>query len=152
MKFDKDPEKIIRKLELSRGLLFSIFNKFPETKWFEKNILGEWSINDIVIHLIGWDELLLSQAKEWLLGKEPDSYNTIDENEHNKNYIKEHKIDSKSDTLEKLTVSTQKILRFLNSLSDNQVKYALKHESLIDLDLYSHDMEHYKQLEKLLKV
>ncbi len=150
MKLEKSPKIIYEKLEKSRKLLIDLLEGFPEEDWF-KEFSGKWSINDIVTHLIGWDELLLSQAKDWLIDKEPDNYKIIDENEYNRKYIAEHTFGRKIDTLEKFIISTENLLKFLKSLSPEQVRFALKNDSLVDLDLYNHDMEHYEQIKRLLK-
>lgn len=151
MKYEGEPQKMIEKLKKSRKLLLEVFMQCPEKIWFKENKIGNWSVNDILLHIVGWDELLLKQAKQWLSGKEPKEYNTLVEDNYNQKYINDNKIKTKSEALLKLRNSTDILFEFLKSLKPKQIEYAIKNESLVDLDLYSHDMEHYEQLRKTLQ-
>jgi hypothetical protein len=149
MEWEKDPKKIVLKLQKSRSLLKELFETIPEDRWFAIVAGGEWTVSDTVIHLIGWDEYLVNQAKEWLQGIDPTDPN-LSEDQYNREYIKSHPVKSKNEGIAKFEESTTELFRFLNELSEDEIKYALENESLVDLDLYEHDMEHYNSIKKVI--
>lgn len=148
MKYEVDPKKITVKLKKSRSLLLKAFYSVPEDKWFDKVFDSKWSVDETLIHIVGWDELLLEQAKVWVSGSTPKEID-ISDDEYNIEYLRTHEVESKKESINLFTKSTKSVLDFLNNLSPELVKYAIENESLVDLDLYSHDMEHYEETRKL---
>lgn len=149
MVWEKDPKKIVQKLQKSRTLLYELFETIPEDNWFEIIIGGEWSVSDMVVHLIGWDEYLIKQAKDWLKGIDPTDPNLSDD-DYNREYIKSHPVKSKKEGITKFKNSTTEMFQFLNELSEDEIKYAIENESLVDLDMFEHDMEHYNSIKKTI--
>ena len=150
MAWENDPKKIVAKLLESRKLLSELLESIPDDRWFETVIGNEWSVSDMVIHLVGWDEYLVAQAREWINGNEPID-NGLSDDEYNREYIKTHKVNNKRETISKFVKSTKEMFNFLNGLSEKEVKYAIENDSLVDLDMYEHDMEHYNSIKDVFR-
>ena len=106
---------------------------------------GKWSVNDILLHIVGWDIESLRVAKNYISHSEPKLLE-IDQDEYNEIFLKNHYTKNKGDGIKMLRESTKDIFDFLNGIDEETTKYAIKNKSLEDLDLYTHDIEHYEYI------
>jgi hypothetical protein len=150
MKRTSNPQEILKSFSHSRQLLIDLFQHVPSDYWFKKEEVGEWSFNDILIHFVGWDELMLQKTLLRIKGIKPEKGFTSEE-EYNIEYIENHPMRNKNNAITTLKSSTDKILQFLKNLTQEETEYAINNKCLKGLDQSWHDMEHYKNLSVILK-
>lgn len=148
--YSSEPKLIVRKLKESRGEIFSLIKSISNELW-DLRTNNDWSIKEIILHIYGWDILLLNQAKLWIKGFKPENLN-IDEDKYNAKIIGEYEHKSMEEIIELLNQSTTEIINFLEALNKEEIEYAINNESLVDLDLYSHDIQHLKDINQIISI
>jgi hypothetical protein len=80
--------------------------------------LGVWSVNDLLAHLIGWDETNIDAAKSVMIGQLPAFYEHRDHDwqTYNAMLVKKHKRDSFQELLSAVKSSQKKLIEFLQTI------------------------------------
>ncbi|MBU0976001.1 MAG: ClbS/DfsB family four-helix bundle protein [Patescibacteria group bacterium] len=134
-----------------------------ERDW-EKKLRKDWNwtLHDLLAHLIGWDEGCLKAAKDFLKRKRPE-YDGFEDRVYNEKFVKLYSKLSRELLLKRFFKSREAISRFLKSLSIKQIKGAntqgfiwnnyhgskqprLTLDSILDLSW--HDKEHIIDIQK----
>ena len=117
-----------RKQELIIGLKgarIDIFNSIAQlpVERLGEVFLGEWSIKDLLAHLVGWDFTNLQAIQDILSGRPPAFFRYYDQDwrSYNKSLVEKYKIEPFSELLAKAQASHQEFVSFLEALSAEQL-------------------------------
>jgi hypothetical protein len=112
-------KELIGKLKESRKELMEAVEGLTEADMERKDIL-DWTLKEVLIRILGWDHLTLQDAKGLLEGKAPKH---LDENlDHDdEKFVAEHKNKTPSEILDAIEDSTEEVVKFIDSLSDEDL-------------------------------
>jgi uncharacterized damage-inducible protein DinB len=117
-----------KKRELIDGLVSarrSILNAVSDlpTDQVDQVFLGEWSIKDILAHLVGWDITNRQAVQEILAGVYPEFFQYYDKDWHSYNarLVEANKAEPFSALLTELDVSYRQLIATLESLPANDL-------------------------------
>jgi hypothetical protein len=130
--------------------VFEDFIKYmEELKDEDWNILvdSNWTVKDVIAHLVGWEEECVRILKEPLVGEQPWYYLEEDKNylEFNRQNIEKYKDYTSKELLEKW--------KFFRQLLEEEIK-KIGGESAIkkipELFKHTHYLEHLEQIKKIV--
>ena len=142
-------EELIEAFKRSRQRLIATLKGIPLRRMAEI-VDGEWSIREIVVHIIAWDERSIADSRKILNGEKTDTSHLEDVDEFNGKAILEFASWSARDLLTGLRLSSRNVLNFMRGLSDEDLKKA--NRGLIMptvswmMDYSNHDIEHADQI------
>jgi hypothetical protein len=109
-------EKANKALE---NLLGALENLPAESQTVPKTI-GEWSIRDLLAHLIAWEEEAAKAFEIWKIGVEPDWGHIKDIDDFNARAIKDRRKLSYAKTVEQLQIVHGGVIDNIKSVSDSE--------------------------------
>jgi hypothetical protein len=68
----KRKDEVIKKIKRERKLLEKSLSNLTEQEMLLEGVVGEWSVKDILAHLMAWEILFLSWYESGLQGRLPD--------------------------------------------------------------------------------
>ncbi|NIM95894.1 MAG: ClbS/DfsB family four-helix bundle protein [Anaerolineales bacterium] len=85
----------------------------------ERAFIGEWSINDLLAHIAGWDKTNLAAAREILQGEVPSFYAHYDKGwaSYNAELVKTYKRGSLEAMIELVESTHRELVEYLEDLS-----------------------------------
>jgi hypothetical protein len=84
--------------------------------------LGEWSVKELLAHLIGWDYTYIAALEELLAGEVPSFYSAHDADwaSYNRNIVDQYKKDNWVELLGTVEESHRKLSSFLQTIPDEE--------------------------------
>ncbi len=120
--------------------------------------LGEWSVKEILAHLIGWDRTYVAAVQDLLAEELPSFYSAYDADwvGYNRNLVNEYKRDNWTELLEAVEQSHQELIDFLKTLpgeefdKDRGVRYNSAPVTIARLlkAEAKDEREHYRQIKE----
>ncbi len=112
---------LIAKLDAARAKIIDALNALPPGKRDEV-YLGEWSAEDLIAHLIGWDYSYLAAAEDLLAGVLPSFYALWDDDwaSYNRYLVQQYKKGSWAELLAALRQSHQKLVEHLQTIPQQE--------------------------------
>lgn len=111
---EKQKLKLIEGLRSAReDLLDAVRALAPERR--DELFMGEWSIKDLVAHLIGWDYTNLEAVQEILAGRRPTFFQYYDKDwrSYNAQLVARYKVEPFDDLLRGVEASHRELIAFL---------------------------------------
>lgn len=71
MSVSKSKDEVIKDIKSKRKLLEKSLSNLTEQEMLLRGVVGEWSIKDILAHLMAWEKLFLTWYKSGLQNKKP---------------------------------------------------------------------------------
>ena len=151
--------EILEKIKTGRGQFENNLIKFSDEQWVVVGEIGEWSIKDLVSHIVAWEQRLLVWAKEGVeTGLEPEDYPESWDDLHRMN-DESFKLD-RNKTLSivksEFKKSGQQIVDFLESIPSELIEDLEKLNwkktplwMMIAAITWKHYQEHLEDLEKI---
>jgi hypothetical protein len=89
----------------------------------DTHFLGEWSVKDLIAHLIGWDHTNLRAIQEILAGQYPTFFESYDKDwqSYNARLVEKYTLEPFSALLAAVDTSHQQLLTFAESLAPDLV-------------------------------
>jgi hypothetical protein len=111
--------------------------------------LGEWSIKDVLAHLVGWDYTNLEAVKEVLAGRKPSFFEHHDRDwrSYNARLVEEYKKEDLGELLASVEGSHQKLIAFLQSVPAEEYVRKTRVASLLGAETKDEE-EHYRQIKE----
>lgn len=83
--------------------------------------LGEWSVRDLLAHLIGWDNTYVAAVQDLMAGELPSFYSAYDEDwkSYNYNLVQEYSTEDWAELLAAIRESHAKLMSLLESVPDD---------------------------------
>lgn len=110
--------KLIEDLLSARGeLLKTIQALTPEQR--DQLLIGEWSVKDLIAHLIGWDFTNLEAVQEIRAGRRPTFFQYYDKDWHSYNaqLVSMYKVEPFADLVSAVEASHRELISFLEACS-----------------------------------
>ncbi len=115
-------------LQVRRSIVGKVTSLPPERR--DEVFLGEWSVKDLLAHLIGWDHTNVEAVKEILSGTTPGfcAFYDRDWTSYNAKLVREHTAESFSELLASLERFHQDLIGLLRSIppEDFEKDYAVR--------------------------
>ena len=120
-KEDRKREIIDELVQARHGLVDAIVVLPPER--VDEIFIGEWTVKDLVAHLVGWDLTNLAAIREILDGEYPSFFQFYDKDwrSYNASLVKQYKIEPFPDLIAEVQDSHHQLVTFLEALPPEQV-------------------------------
>lgn len=137
---------------LVRNKLVSNLSGLKRTDW-EEPYFGDWTLRDIVGHIIVWDFQSLEDAKRLLAGRQIATGHLVDQDTFNKRVLNEIRNWDVGSLPGRLRESSKKVLKFIQKTPEQEL-LAPRGQRLYGqsatvgwmLDYSDHDLEHLEQI------
>ncbi len=132
--------------EISNELI-SYLTNLSIDEWKLK-VSDEWSVKDIVSHLIGWNvEASKVLPTVWKTKETPWFLNTDDYEKFNRTYVEAHRQDSPQKVLRDFIESEEKFNQVIQEIGEGNLrKHIDKYDWVFDEGEDSHYLEHLSQI------
>ncbi len=67
----KSKDDVVKKIRSERNLLEKSVSNLTEQEMLLEGVVGEWSVKDILAHLMAWERLFLTWYESGLQGRKP---------------------------------------------------------------------------------
>ncbi len=110
---------LLADLKAARSAILDAAGTVPPDRQ-EEIWLGDWSIRDLLAHLIGWDLALLAAAQDILIGELPSFYHLRDEDWRtiNGQFVQQYNKGDYSELLNAVKESHNQLLAYLKSIPE----------------------------------
>jgi len=105
-----------------------------------------WSSKDILAHIIGWENEVIKQFKEFIVN--PDVDDNYDIDSFNENSVSSRKSKTWKEIIEELELSQKELSTFISTLSHKDIDTEYRFSEWMEV-LISHYKHHISQLQKL---
>ncbi len=114
--------------------------------------LGEWSLKEILAHLVGWDYTNLEAVKEVLAGRKPSflEHHDRDWRSYNARLVEQYKREEFDELVASIKESHQKLVTFLQSVPAEEYVKRRRIVSLLGTETKD-EREHCRQIEEFGK-
>ena len=146
-------------IENDWGALNKCLESFTPQEMIEPDIVGYWSVKDVLAHLSAWEGMCLGWYQTGVRGETPQlpspgfKWNQI--TELNQQIYEEHQDDTLEEVLEIFRESSREILDLIRELSNEQLftagHYAWTKKNTLGTYLVSNTSSHYAWARKEIK-
>ena len=132
--------------------LFQFFLSLTE-KERELPVDDNWTVKDVVSHLIGWNvEASRELPKSWKTGEDPWFMNTNEYEEFNQRFVDEIRNLSGKEVLQKFIESEKQFNNVIKKIGeDNLRKNIKKYSWVFDEGDDNHYLEHFNQIKRVVE-
>ncbi len=151
---------LTEELAKSRATLKGSFQGIPVTLLEKPNVIGSWSVKNVLAHIAAWELLIVETLPERLrTGKAPDAFMqaTADQDAWNAEQVEDRELYTFVEQVEELGQTRQQLMDLLQDLGEEQiaapVPWAFEGtlaEYLIQA-LNDHDDEHREKITRALQ-
>lgn len=143
----KKDETISGLVEARRKILDMAASLSPKAQ--DEEFLGEWSVRDMLAHLVGWDYTNLEAVKEILAGQKPSFLEHYDRDwvSYNARLVEEYKREDSRELVASVEESHQQLITFLQSVPADEYVKKPRIVSLLNTETED-EKEHYRQVEE----
>jgi len=149
-------EAVISSLKTSRESLLSAIEGLDNEAMLEPNVIGDWSVKDILVHLSLWEAELVTLLWQARQGRRPATAQLADESvdDLNARWYQMHRDRDLAQVLDDFHAVRHQTLRRVDGFSDRELTDPelfpwLNGEPLeqwIDSDSFGHEAEHVVQI------
>jgi uncharacterized damage-inducible protein DinB len=125
------------------GIINNIKPGYQEQKLPGKN----WSSKDILAHIVGWENEVIKQFKEFIVN--PDVDDNYDIDSFNENSVSSRKSKTWEEIIEELELSQKELSTFISTLSHKDIDTEDRFSEWMEV-LINHYKHHISQLQKLI--
>ncbi len=132
--------KLLEKLDKSWADFNDSFSGLTEAQMMEPGVTGDWSVKDILAHVICWEEEALKYLPLVLLGERPPRYSLLYGGIDAFNTIMTEKFRSLplADVINQLDQTHQRLVEYVRTISDEYFISETRFRHRLRLDTYSH--------------
>ncbi len=116
---------LLKEIYAEREKLEALLKTIPPDEFSGKKVVGEWTVKDVLSHLIAWEQMVILWVKSGYEGKTipipAEGFKWSELPGLNENIYQEHKEESSSEVLAKFDHSYHQILDLLNSISEQDL-------------------------------
>jgi uncharacterized damage-inducible protein DinB len=135
-------ERVLNQLENEWQAFFQSFAELPDDVLIEPDVVGIWSIRDVLAHMSTWEEEALKALPRILEGKRLPRYGSIDA--FNAREQERRRSLSLAQVKGELDTTHRRLIAFLESLSESAFTERFVHR--LRLDTLKHYREHAGQI------
>ena len=116
---------LLAAIELERGKLDAILETLAPERMVESGVVGEWSVKDVLAHLVAWEQLALGWYRTGLSGEAPEvpaaGFKWNQTPQLNRMIFERHRDQKLGEVMEQYRASHLEILGVIESLSDEDL-------------------------------
>ena len=133
-------DQLLARLETAWDEFQASYAGLPEERLLEPGVAGDWSVKDTIAHVSWWEEEALTHLPHILAGRRPPRYSVtyggIDAFNALMTERKQHL--SLAEVLAQSAATHQRLLAFLQTVPDDQIRTETRFRRRLRLDTYSH--------------
>ena len=143
-------QQLLNRLDKAWTELNVSFSGLTDTQMTTAGVIGDWSVKDILAHIIAWEEEALKYLPLIAQGKRPlrysvtyggiDAFNTL--------VVEKNKEKPMPEVLSQLHETHDRLLEYIRSAPDEQITRETSFRRRLRLDTYSHYPEHTKSIKQ----
>ena len=157
-------KQLLEAIEVEWNALEQLLAKVTPAQMTEPGVVGDWSVKDVLAHLLEWQQMLIGWHSAGLKGKVPvtpsEKFNWAQLPQLNQKIYEKHRDRSLADIQKELRTSHKKMLSFIQKLSEEDLfqrgRYAWTKSVTLGSYFTSGTSSHYlwarKNIKKGLKV
>ena len=143
---------LLETIEVERNALEQLLDELSPAQMEESGVVGEWSVKDVVAHLLEWEQMVLRWHAAGLKGKVPvtpaEGFNWAQLPQLNQQIFEKHHNRPLADIQKEFNTSFRKILKTIQGLSDEDLftrgRYAWTKNNTLGAYFISNTSSHYK--------
>jgi len=116
---------LLKEIYAERDKLEALLKTMPPDVFSEKKVVGEWTVKDVLSHLIAWEQMVILWVQSGYEGKTipvpAEGFKWSELPELNEKIYHEHKEESSSEVLAKFDQSYHQILDLLNAIPEQDL-------------------------------
>jgi hypothetical protein len=148
-----DRKQLLQRIDRAWEAFKASYLGLSESELVEPDVMGSWSIKDIIAHVTWWEEEALTHLPSILMGERPPRYSTtyggIDA--FNARKYKEKKDLSLSKVLQQRDEIHRRLIDYLHQVPETQIERETRFLRRLRLDTYGHYPEHTEVIREWLK-
>jgi cobalamin-dependent methionine synthase I len=156
VKEEKKPETIaemIQAMRRSRGELLRLVEPLEDTDLELPNTFNKWSLRDVLVHMIGWEQIAVDRIAIIKTGGLPDPIKHEDSDEWNAKFVSESTLQKRDEILDELQSVREKLVALLEGLTEEEFTRSsdmpqVKH--WLQFFTYAHEEEHSEKIRQWL--
>jgi hypothetical protein len=132
-------QHLFQKLEKAWTAIKESYTGLSDSRLMEPDVMGEWSVKDILAHVTTWEEEALKYLPLILTGGRPPRYSQSGGIDAFNAQMAEHKRDmALSEVLRQLDETHHRLIDYLQSVPEEQFTRETRFRHRLRLDTYSH--------------
>ena len=146
----------LQQLRESRARLDEALARLTPEQLLQPGVVGEWSVKDIMAHVISWEQHLLSDYGKLFSGEEVREFESNDEiNAINAATYARYRDIPLPEIRAEFERSYQQVVAWLEAATDEQLStpylYKMTVGEFVKVDTWGHYAEHIEQIEKAFR-
>lgn len=155
-KKEKKPETVVEMIaamKRSRGELLRLIEPLEQTDFDLEKTFNKWSLRDVLVHMIGWEQVALDRIKILRDGGIPEAIDGKDADSWNAKFVRESTLQDKDDILDEMLRVRELLVGELESLSEEAF---LRKDTIpaakkwLPYFTYAHEEEHSERIREWL--
>jgi uncharacterized protein (TIGR03083 family) len=142
---------LLAAIDQERGALNTFFGTLTPEQMAAPGVVGEWSVKDVLAHLIEWEQMVLGWYAAGLRGETPQlpapGYNWGQTPQLNQVIYEKHRDRPLDEVLAQYQSSHEEIMALIRQLSDDELfgehRYAWTHNNTLGAYFVSATSSHY---------
>jgi hypothetical protein len=118
-------EELLEAIHRERGRLEAKFSKLTPEQMVWPGVMDDWSVKDILAHLVDWEQRLIGWYQAGLRGEVPDTpapgMSWRDLPELNRQGVERHKDESLEKVMEDFRTSYQQVMKLVEGMSEEEI-------------------------------
>ena len=143
---------LLESIEAERNALEQLLDELTPDQMEESGVVGEWSVKDVIAHLLEWEQMVLRWHSAGLKGKVPvtpaEGFNWAQLPQLNQQIFEKHHNQPLAVIQKEFNASFRKILKTIQGLSDEDLfmrgRYAWTKNNTLVAYFISNTSSHYK--------
>jgi uncharacterized protein (TIGR03083 family) len=117
--------QLLEAIRKERDALEAFLEGLATEEMLQPGIVGQWSVKDVLAHLVEWEQMFLGWYRTGLQGQLPDlpakGFNWRQLPALNEQIYQRHRDQSLTDVLKQFTASHQELVRTLQAMSEQEL-------------------------------
>ena len=142
---------LLETIEVERNALEQLLDELSPDQMEESGVVGEWSVKDVLAHLLEWEQMVLRWHSAGLKGKVPvtpaEGFNWAQLPQLNQQIFEKHHDRPLADIQKEFKASFRKMLKIIQGLSDEDLfrrgRYAWTKNNTLGAYFISNTSSHY---------
>ena len=156
-------DDLLTAIEKERGALETLLETLPDEQMTDPGVVGDWSVKDVLAHLVEWEQMVLGWHRAGLRGETPEipapGFKWNQTPQLNQHIYEKHRNRPLDKVLEQFGTSHQEILGVIQALSNEELftagQFAWTKKNTLGTYMVSATSSHYlwarKEIRKGLK-
>lgn len=155
-KEEKKPETIAEMIEAmrrSRGELLRLVEPLEDTDLELPNTFNKWSLRDVLVHMIGWEQLSVDRIAIIMTGGLPEPIKHEDSDEWNAKFVTESTLQKRDEILDAMQSVREKLVALLEGLTEEEFTRSSEMPPIkrwLPFFTYAHEEEHSEKIRQWL--